>query len=176
MKESLTADKLQELFGVNYQFIECFNYDDWKLKGGKGVSKKDGIIYKSFRNILKSDSRFNNSCELVAIISLSICPYPYSESPFVGQVVRKPKYVKPNEKFLGESGYAGTIVGRDKKTGKILKVPNKWLYTATQHCLLPGKLDSGLPGLANLIDSDLFCQDYETYEKLIRIQVLERQR
>lgn len=176
-KEVLTNDKMHELFGANYQFVELFNYDTGRLNSGGAVPKDDRIIYNNFRNILKNDARFNKNYELVAVVSLSICSYPYSNSPFVGQVVRKPRYVKPNDKFLGETGFAGTIVCRDKKTGKIATVPNKWLYTGARHCVLPGWSESSdLPGLANLIDGDAFCQDYETYEKLIRIQVLERQR
>lgn len=177
IKEILTNTKICELFGANHNFIEWFDYDAGRLGNGRTISKEDKITYNNFENILKNDARFNNYYELVAVISLSINPYPYSISPFTGQVVRKPKYVKPNEKFLGETGFAGTIVCRDKKTGKILTVPNKWLYTATRHCIIPGRAGkSGLPGLANLIEGEFFCQDYETYEKLIRIQVLERLR
>lgn len=177
IKESLTQIKMRELFGANHQFIECFNYDTWSRDDGIKVLTSEMATYKNFRNILKSDARFKNNYDLVAVVSLSICPYPYSNSPFYGQVVRYPKYVKPNIKFLGETGFAGTIVCRDKKTGQILSVPNKWLYTSTSHCIIPERTKTnGLPGLANLIESDVFCQDYETYEKLIRIHVLERYR
>ena len=171
----LTLNKEQDLFGENYKFIEWFDYDIWRRNDGGIISKADDRIYKSFRNILQKDARFNTYYDLVAVVSLSICPYPYSNSPFVGQVIRRPRYVKPNAKFLGETGFAGTIVCRDKKTGKILPVPKKWLYTSTRHCILPGQVStSDLPGLANLIVDDVFCQDYDIYEKLIRIHVFER--
>lgn len=176
-KEVLTNEKMRELFGADYRFVEWFDYDTGRTCKDATVSKMDKIIYRNFKSLLKSDARFSNKYELVAVVSLSINAYPYSNSPFVGQVVRKPKYVKPNVKFLGETGFAGTIICRDKKTGNILTVPNKWFYTGTRHCVISGHASSSdLPGLANLIDADAFCQDYETYEKLIRIQVLERKR
>lgn len=177
VKEHLTPDKMRELFGLEYQFMNWFDYDTFLLNDGTVVSNRDSATYRGFRGILKNDVRFDNYCELVAVVSLSITPYPYSNSPFVGQIVRRPKYVKPNNNFLGETGFAGTIVCRDKKTGQILPVPNKWLYTSTSHCIIPERTKmNGLPGLANLIESDVFCQDYETYEKLIRIHVSERYR
>ncbi len=175
MKEKLTANKVNELFGANYQFVEWFDYDEWKSNPGQSISNQDSVIYRKFRNILKQDVRFNRNYDLVAVVSLSVCPSPYSNSPFLGQIIRRPRYVKPNTKFLGATGYAGTIICRDKKTGKILSVPKKWLYVKTSHCVIPGQADkSGLPGLANLIEDDVFCNDYDAYEKLIRIQVLER--
>lgn len=174
IKESLTQIKMRELFGANHQFIECFNYDTWSRDDGIKVLTSEMATYKNFRNILKSDARFKNNYDLVAVVSLSICPYPYSNSPFWGQIVRNPKYVQPNIKFLGETGFAGTIVCRDKKSGKILPVPKRWLYSSTHTCIVAGTQYSGLPGLAALIEADVSCNDYETYEKLIRINVLER--
>lgn len=174
IKESLTQIKMRELFGANHQFIECFNYDTLCRNDGIKALNPEMATYKNFRNILKSDARFNNNYDLVAVVSLSICPYPYSNSPFCGQVVRYPRYVKPNIKFFGETGSAGTIVCRDKKTGKILPVPKRWLYSGTHTCIVAGTQYSGLPGLAALIEADVSCNDYETYEKLIRINVLER--
>lgn len=175
-KEFLDVAKLRELFGANYDFIEFFDYDTGRLNSGHKVSKSDDIIYRNFKNILSKDARFNNHYELAAVVSLSVSPYPYSDVND-GQIVRKPKYVKPSIKFLGQTGFAGAIVCRDKNTGKILPVPSKWLFTGKRTCIVAGENNnSGLPGLANVIDRDVFCGDYDTYEKLIRINVFERQR
>lgn len=176
MKETLSPNKLKDLFGQNAGFVEVFDYDTGCLLHNKTLPVKDAEIYKSFRNILKNDARFNNSYELVAVVSLSICPHPYADSPFLGRIVRNPRYVQPNKKFLGATGFAGNIICRDKKTGKILPVSKKWFYSLTRHCVQPGQSNSGLPGLADVIDADIFCGDYDTYEKLIRINVFERQR
>ncbi len=176
IKETLTQNKMHELLGANYQFVEWFDYDTGCLNNGVAASKEDNIIYNNFRNILKKDARFNKSYELVAVVSLSISPY--SGVPYIGKVIRNPRYAKPSIKFLGQTGYAGTIVCRDKKSGKILTIPNKWFYTGFSTCIKPGVYKSlGLPGLANLIDSENFCAvDNEVYQKLIQIQVFERNR
>ena len=176
IKETLTDNKILELFGTNYQFVEWFDYDTGCLNNGIAASKEDNIIYNNFRNILKKDARFNKNYELVAVVSLSISPY--SGVPYIGKVIRDPKYAKPSIKFLGQTGYAGTMVCRDKKSGKILTVPNKWFYTGFSTCIKPGVYKSlGLPGLADVIDSENFCGgDYEVYQKLIQIQVFERNR
>lgn len=175
-KEFLDVMKMRELFGVNYESIEYFDYDTGELNSGHKVSRSDNMIYRNFKNILSKDARFNNHYELAAVVSLSVSPYPYSDVND-GQIVRCPKYVKPDTGFLKQTGYVGTIVCRDKKTGKILPVSSKWLFTGKRTCIVAGENNnSGLPGLANVIDRDVFCGDYDTYEKLIRINVFERQR
>ena len=174
-KEILDIMKMQELFGINYQFMEWFDYDKGCLNNGVSVSKADKIIYNNFRNILKNDTRFNKGCELVAVVSLTICNC--SDIPDFGKIIRSPRYAKPSVKFLRQTHYAGTIICRDKKSGKILPVPNKWLYTGFSTCVTPRKhISLGLPGVANLIDRDICCLDYDNYEKLIRIHLFERQK
>lgn len=176
VKEILTNDKALELFNENHRFIEWFDYDTWCRNDGIKILNSENLIYRNFRNILKNDARFNDYYDLVAVVSLSVSPYPYSDVND-GQIVRRPKYTKPDTGFLKQTGYVGTIVCRDKKTGKILPVPSKWLFTGKRTCIVAGENNnSGLPGLANVIDRDVFCGDYDTYEKLIRINVFERQR
>lgn len=174
-KELLTTDKMQDLFGLQHKFMRWVDYDARLHTDGQSVRLVDWGFFCGLDKLLRADVRAKNY-ELVAVVALSILAGPYAEKE-PGKIIRNPVYARPNTKFLGQTAYAGTLVFRDKKTGKFLPVPKKWFFTGISTCVVPGRTDENftpMMNLAYLLTKETACHNYETYEKMIRIHFRER--
>lgn len=120
-KEKLTAEKMQELFGTNYNNILYYNFDTkkWSAKHYIGFhipAENMKSKYTSlFKDMLHSMRKFAGY-ELAGIAFMTI-----DQSQYAGW---KRDVVNPT--FKPDSAFVAKIICRDKKTGKIVPVSNSW--------------------------------------------------
>lgn len=120
--ELLTDEHMRKLFGTNYNGITYYNYDTntWNRDSylGDKILGRDSNIYHKLKELLESSPSFA-PYELVAFATMPIVHTPdYKNYPIL---ISNPTHKKPS------SYVVGTIVRRDKTTGKIVPVPNTWL-------------------------------------------------
>lgn len=121
-KETLETSKMKDLFGANYTKILYFDFDNnqWNRSDYLGFStgnqSTDTVQANKFRNTLQPRlSKFG--FEIVATITMAV-----SDSEYPGtnkSTTNTPSYKRANN-------IIGTVILRDKATGKILK-PNTWM-------------------------------------------------
>ena len=121
-KEILTDSKMRQLFGENYHGLIFYNYDFglWNAEKYHGYKIETcEINLEKLKTVLEKEPKFAGF-ELVAVVTM---PIRNDEFPGAGAVIKKPN--------LNFNGWAivGTIVKRDKKTGKIAPVHDAWLGT-----------------------------------------------
>lgn len=124
--EKLTDEKMQELFKTNYRHIMYYNLDTglwnktrilgWKLLREYNVAEQ----FMSAKNILESCPEFH----YLEIVAFVVMPIVHVNEQF--GVIEDPV---PNttSKIQHGGGWGGTIVCRDKFTGKLRPVPNTWI-------------------------------------------------
>ena len=135
-KETLTNNKIQELFGPNHTGVIVYDYDtesynkmsyhgQFLLRGAENAIKP---CYHVFKNQINTDPRFVNQYEIVGFAVMTIdCPNNNNH------VIDNPQY---NQMGLH---VAGNIIVRDVKTGKIQPIPNQWLLLMDGRNLIAGK-------------------------------------
>lgn len=122
-KEVLTDAKMQELFGGLYKNIWYYDIeaDKWnrheyfKLTGGSYFFAENDM--QQVKRIVQSQKEFENF-EVLAPVVMSVSEKDY---PGNGGIVQRVKY-KSYSPYL-----VGTIVKRDRASGKIMRVPDKWV-------------------------------------------------
>lgn len=121
-KEILDAQKMKDLFGANYTKVLYFNFDNnqWNRSDYLGFSTGNQSIdtvqaYK-FQETLRPHLNKSNF-EIVATVTMSVndTEYPGTNK----STIRTPIYKRANN-------IIGTVILRDKTTGKIFK-PNTWM-------------------------------------------------
>ena len=121
-KERLTDDIIQGYLGANYEGVMYYNFDAGKWKSN--VCLECDMPYQDrfeklmweFKAVLEREARFSGY-ELVAVVTMVVKERLF---PGVGGRVTRPFFTR------GGTGVVGTIVRRDKKTGKLLSVPSNW--------------------------------------------------
>ncbi len=121
-KERLTDDKIQKCLGANYEGVMYYNFDAGKWKSN--VCLECDMPYQDrfeklmweFKAVLERDVKFSGY-ELVAVVTMVVKERLF---PGVGGRVTRPFFTR------GGTGVVGTIVRRDKKTGKLLSMPSNW--------------------------------------------------
>lgn len=127
-KESLTIDKMRQLFGQNYDGLLYYNFDNgqWNTNKYRGYAinkqKEHTHAALQFKDVLERSPEFVDY-ELIALVVMAIRGRLF---PGVGQRKMCPVY----NAFSNGDAALGTIVRRDKKNGQILPVPNEWLGVA----------------------------------------------
>ena len=120
-RELLTDQKMKSLFGANYKNIVSFNFDAgaWNRSsylgfsiGNQNIDTRDAI---EMRRMLELDERVKNF-EIVATVTMSVPDELYPGTHNVGRDV----------KYKRARNIVGTVVLRNKATGKILKPNNTW--------------------------------------------------
>lgn len=118
-KEFLTNSKMHKLFGNNYKGLIFYNFDEekWNIKDNKN-SKLRNKTYDI--NLLKRslESAINKiDYELVAFVTM-----PVADANYIGwgKILQNIKY-DPKGHVL-----VGTLVWRDKMSGKIVPVSSNW--------------------------------------------------
>ena len=123
MKEILTDDKMRQILGANYNDVIYYNFDKaaWNADSYLGFKIENQAEYTKIANqckaLVESDAQFE-PFELVAVVTMVIDDEQYTE---FGAKVKKPKFSK-----FGKST-VGTLVQRDRKSGKILPVSENWM-------------------------------------------------
>ena len=122
-KERLSDVKMQELFGANYKHVLYYDFDAkrWNTEryffGLAGISNCTKLT-KQVKPVFERLKSFRGM-ELVAVVVMGIDARAF---PGWGQVIKNPK---PIVKKMGAS--VGTIICRDKASGKIVCEPSPWL-------------------------------------------------
>lgn len=119
--ELLTDEHMRKLFGTNYNGITYFNYDTgrWFHKTWDTIKilAHDRPIFQDFKKHIESAPHFA-PYELVALVVMPIQHTPnYKNFPIL---VSNPTYT-PRSSYI-----VGTIIRRDRTSGKILPVPTTW--------------------------------------------------
>lgn len=142
--EKLSTEKMQELFGKNYQHLIYYSFDtSWWNKdtilGWKLLYEASTIqLLRGLKDMIEATPEFKN-LDVVAIVNMPIVESPTTNVPTVTNP--KPAIKLPSnsdektKKYLGCNGAAGTIVCRDKCTGKLQPVPDTWIHIPTRHSL-----------------------------------------
>lgn len=121
-KEILTASKMRNLFGTSYENIVYFNFDTetWNRSkylgftmGNQSIDARDAMEMK---HMVEKEPEMQN-LEVVASVTMSTADAEY---PGNGNVASAVKYKR-------DHNIVGTLVLRDKTTGKILPVAPCWL-------------------------------------------------
>ncbi len=122
-KEILTDLKMQELFGANYEGLMYYNFDagKWNCDRFMGFcvpyQDKTEQAAIELKKILDAELERKN-WEVVAIVTTLIRDKYFMG---VGERVNRPRFNAKGRSVVG------TIVRRDKNTGKILTVPVDWI-------------------------------------------------
>lgn len=121
-KELLTTNKMRDLFGASYENIVYFNFDTecWNRSKYLGFTIGDQTI--DARNAMEMKRMVEmepemQDLEVVASVTMSTTNAEY---PGNGNVASAVKYKR-------DRNIVGTLVLRDKTTGKILPVVPCWL-------------------------------------------------
>lgn len=121
-KEILTAGKMRNLFGASYENIVYFNFDteSWNRSrylgftiGNQAVDARDAMEMK---RVLEQKPEMQQ-LEVVASVTMAT---PDSEYPGTGNIAKNPIYKR-------SANIVGTLILRDKTTGKILPVAPCWV-------------------------------------------------
>lgn len=121
-KELLTDDKMRELFGANYEGLMYYNFDSgkWNCERFCGYcvpyQEETEKMAKKLKKMLEETPQFKN-WDVVACVTTLIRDKYFSG---MAQKVNHPRFNKKGKSVVG------TIVRRDKTTGKILPVPVDW--------------------------------------------------
>lgn len=122
-KEILTDDKMADLFGENYKGILYYNFDrkKWNSDRYMGISVKGQDIDTA--NAVEMRTKMHRmkdfaDYELVAVVTMVV---PFTVYPTHDVFVENPRY------DLRGDCVVGTIVCRDKRSGRILPVDNRWV-------------------------------------------------
>lgn len=173
-KEHLTDAKLRELFGANYKMVRYYDYDTGAYAdGSRPQSEVDKSRYAKMKSLFEDDMRMTG-VELVAIVSQNISTKDYIKhsGDIPGNIVKSPVSVPFDTRRFGHNAHVGMVLLRNKKTGKILPVPNDWIATG----VLTNSMENdpfltsasfGLPGVARVIDEELWRRDFDTYHKIV---------
>ncbi|MBR5153171.1 MAG: hypothetical protein IKW57_00015 [Alphaproteobacteria bacterium] len=150
-KELLTDAKMHELFGANYKHILYYNFDEKRWNTDRyfyGLTDLEFAtdITKQAKPVFARAKAFRGM-ELVAVIVMAVEDKVYLG---FGDVARNPK---PFVKNPGAS--VGTIVCRDKSTGKIVYEPNAWLGISRWADAATAKIDSVMSRSARCMG--VFC-------------------
>ena len=155
-QEMLTEAKMKELFGINYDYIMCYNYDTrqwnhndfyvgYEIKDRVSKHKKtnesriqyeknciDGM-YKTLKTKLAK-----RNMELVASVTMPECYEQIPEETLQEAKSFKKKHSYPvfqtgrqtiiqNPKFAITEFAVGTVITRDLQTGKINPISSSWV-------------------------------------------------
>lgn len=121
-KQTLNTSKMKDLFGANYDKVLYFNFDNsqWNRSDYLGFSTGNQLTdtdqaYKFQEKLRPHLSKSN--FEIVATVTMSVnnTEYPGTNK----STIRTPDYKRANN-------IIGTVILRDKTTGKIFK-PNAWM-------------------------------------------------
>ena len=121
-KEILTTEKMKNLFGASYKDIVYFNFDTgtWNRPNYLGFSmgnqKIDTEHAMEMKRLVETESEMQ-ALEVVASVTKSV---PDAQYPGNGRVT-------PYAQYKRACNIVGTLVLRDRTTGKILSVPACWL-------------------------------------------------
>lgn len=124
-RELLTIEKMRLLFGQNYDGLVYYNYDtcQWNTNKYRGYTINNQETHteqaNEFKGVLERCPEFADY-ELVALAVMAIRGRLF---PGFAHAMHCPTY---NLIANGDAA-VGTIVRRDRKTGRILSVPNDWL-------------------------------------------------
>ena len=124
-KELLTIERMQRLFGQNYNGLIYYNFDTgaWNTDRYRGYTinkqREHTELANEFKAVLERCPEFADY-ELVAMVVMAIRGRLY---PGFSCSIHFPMY----NAFANGDAAVGTIVRRDRKTGRILPVPNNWL-------------------------------------------------
>ncbi|MBQ8256009.1 MAG: hypothetical protein IJY99_03535 [Alphaproteobacteria bacterium] len=122
-KEILTDDKMADLFGLNYNGILFYNFDAKKWNtdkymgvpvSGQDIDTANAVEMRTKMHRMKDFANY----ELVAVVTMVVSSVVY---PTQDDVVENPRY------DLTGNSVVGTVVRRDKKTGRILPLDNRWV-------------------------------------------------
>lgn len=122
VKEMLTQDKMKDLFGESYKNIVYFNYDTgvWNRPNYLGFSIGDQRVdtrdAMEMRRMIELEPQMQKY-ELAASVTMATGDEEY---PGTNRVAKIPQYKRARN-------IVGTLILRDKKTGKILPVVPCWL-------------------------------------------------
>ena len=121
-KEILSQGKMKDLFGESYKNIVYFNYDTgvWNRPhylgysiGDQRVDTRDAM---EMRRMIELEPQMQGY-ELVASVTMATDDENY---PGTGRITHEPQYKRARN-------IIGTLILRDKKSGKILPVAPCWL-------------------------------------------------
>lgn len=121
-KERITDDKMRHLFGVNYDGVMYYDFDGavWKSDKYLGYSMPYQDRFEKLmwdlKRVLECEVNFAKY-ELVAVVTMVIKDRFF---PGVGKKITHPFY------GVGGKGVVGTIIRRDKESGKLLSIPCSW--------------------------------------------------
>lgn len=121
-KERLTDDKMHDYLGVNYEGVMYYNFDNLVWKSDKCLGfcmpyqdKFEKLMW-NLKSVLEQEPRFAKY-ELAAAVTMIVKDRFF---PGVGMRVTHPFFAR------GGTGVVGTIICRDKQTGKLLPMPCNW--------------------------------------------------
>lgn len=135
-ESKLTVCKMRELFGVNYHHILYYNHDTGKFGGGD-----DKVLWSagrpSFERVLvRLHWAKENMIKMAECLDKYLAQYDMKLAASVvmavnknmklGEVVENPQYHK-NVCDSKDWSLVGTIVTRDKSSGKINNTKQKWM-------------------------------------------------
>lgn len=142
-KEVLTPLKMVELFGVNSGDVILYDFDKnaWNRDNYVGYScnkvsfSEDANSLRIMKCVLETDLRFAG-LEVVAAVTMVVKNYPGW-----GRVVKNPVF------DVNSGNVVGTVILRDRKTGKILARPSSWLGIF-DYGYVYGAVNGGMRGFA----------------------------
>lgn len=115
--DKLDDKKMSELFGTNYHGIIYYNFETntWNRKNpNAGIDTTHALELKKR---VETDPKMRD-IEIIAAVAM---PISETEYPGWGAVVHNPKYSSTGNSIVG------TVVRRDKRTGKILPIASGWI-------------------------------------------------
>lgn len=121
-KERLTDEKVRNYLGTNYEGAMYYNFDDMMWKSDKCLGyvmpyqdNHEKMLW-SLKAVLEQEVKFSGF-ELVAVVTMAVKDRFF---PGVGEKVSHPFFARSG------TGVVGTIIRRDRKTGKLLPLPCNW--------------------------------------------------
>jgi len=121
--DKLDENKMSELFSANYHGITYFNFETnkWNRNNYKIDAKKhqgiDTVHAQELKRNIEQDPNMRD-IEVIAAVAMTINEPDY---PGWGEIIHNPKFSATGKSVIG------TIVRRDKRTGKILPVTSEWM-------------------------------------------------
>ena len=159
-KETLSTNKIQELFGNNRTDIIVYDYDTdsyntTKYHGYKlspDAERRRKISYKTFQSRINSAPEFAGKYEIVGFAAMAV-NYPNYPHDDKNNTVWRTANIFVDNPQHDRYGLqvVGTIIVRDKRSGKILPVPNKWMLLLDGRTIVRGK--SYVDGAQKNLDS-----------------------
>ena len=163
-KEILTTEKMKALFGASYKDIVYYNFDTatWNrpnyLGFTMGNQRIDALHAKEMKQLIEKEPEMQN-LEVVASVTKSV---PDEQYPGNGRVT-------PYAKYKRASNIIGTLVLRDKITGKVLSVPACWLGVEAYPKMSVAAF-YGADGFAYKLANDGYLRDKFVSELVRQIQ------